>query len=61
MFKFCIKKRQFLSEWKKANVIQGNKKGDKPVSRNYLPVLLLPICGKIFERFLYSSLVGFFH
>ena len=37
-----------------------HKKGDKQVLRNYRPVSLLPICGKIFERLIYNSLFGFF-
>ena len=32
------------------------KKGDKQVSRNYPPVSLLPIYGKIFKRLIYDNL-----
>ena len=58
--KSCIEKGQFPNEWKKANVVPVHKKGDKQVLRNYRPVSLLPICGKIFERLLYNNLFGFF-
>ena len=34
--------------------------GDKPESKNYQPVSLLLICGKIFERLLYKTLFEFF-
>ena len=60
MFKSCIKKCQFPTEWKKVNVVPVHKKGDKQVLRNYRPVSLLPICGKIFERLIYNNLYEFF-
>ena len=46
IFKSCIGKGQFPSEWKKANVVPVNKKGDKQVSRNYPPLSLHPVGGK---------------
>ena len=46
-------------EWKKANV-PIHKKGDKQTLKNYRPVSLLPICGKIFERLIYNEMFGFF-
>ena len=55
IFKSCIEKGQFPNEWKKANVVSVHKKGDKQVLRNYRPVSLLPICGKIFERLILFS------
>ena len=60
IFKSCIGKGQFSSEWKKANVIPVHKKGDNQVSKNYRPVSLLSIRGKIFERLLYNNLFEFF-
>ena len=47
-------------EWKKANVVPIYKKGDKQTINNYRPVSLLPICGKIFERLLYDTMVNVF-
>ena len=44
----------------KANVVPVNNKGNKKTLKNYLPVSLLPICGKIFERLIYNSLSEFF-
>ena len=35
-------------------------KGDKQTIKNYRPVSLLPICGKIFERWLYETMFDFF-
>ena len=38
------------SEGKKRNIVLINKKSDEQNIKNYRPVSLLPICGKIFER-----------
>ena len=54
------RKRSVPNEWEKANVVPVHKKGDKQVSRNYRPVSLLLICGKIFERLIYNNLFEFF-
>ena len=37
-----------------------HKKSDKQTLKNYRPVSLLPICGKIFERLIYNKMFGFF-
>ena len=50
---------KFPSEWKKGNVIPIHKKDDKQNVKNYCPVLLLPICGKIFERLIYNFMYDF--
>ena len=55
IFKSCIIKEQFLSEWKKANVAPVHKKSDKQSLKNYRPISLLPIFGKFFERIIYNN------
>ena len=40
----------FSSEWKKANIIPVHEKGDKQITKNYGPVLILPIFSKVFEK-----------
>ena len=50
IFKSCIENGQFSNEWKEGNVVPVHKKDYKQVLRNYRPVSLLPICGKIFEH-----------
>ena len=42
-----------VSVWKKSNIVPTFKKGDKQCIKNYRPVSLLPVCGKVFERLLY--------
>ena len=45
---------------KQANVVPADKKGDKQNLKNYRPISLLPLAGKIFERILYDSMYEFF-
>ena len=37
------------------------KKGDKQLINNYRPVSLLPICGNIFEKFIFDNLYKYLH
>ena len=41
-------------------LFQFLKKGDKQLVKNYRPISLLPITGKIFERLLYNQMFEFF-
>ena len=59
IFSQCIDTGYFPLEWKKANVVPAHKKGDKQCLKNYRPVSLLPICGKIFERLIFNEMFGF--
>ena len=52
-------KFKFPSEWKKGNVVPIHKKDDKQNVKNYRPVSLLPICGKIFERLIDNLMYDF--
>ena len=42
--------------WKLANVTPIFKKGDKQLIKNYIPISLLPNCGKIFEKLIFNNL-----
>ena len=59
MFNNCLSEGTFPADWKKANVIPIHKKNDKQSVKNYRPVSLLAVCGKMFERLLYDSLFEF--
>ena len=50
----------FPSEWKKGNVVPIHKKDDKQCLKNYRPISLLPICGKIFEKLIFNEMSNFF-
>ena len=56
IFTNCKLRKTFPNLWKKANVAPIHKKGDNDLIKNYRPVSLLPISGKIFERLIFSSL-----
>ena len=57
IFSNCKNHTTFPDSWKKSNICPIHKKGDKQVINNYRPVSLLPICGKIFERLIFNSLL----
>ena len=59
IFKTCLRTGKFPLEWKKANIVPIHKKGDKQAVKNYRPVSLLPICGKILARLLYNEMLNF--
>ena len=45
--------------WKRFNIIPVNKKSDKKLVKNYRPISLLPIFGKIFEKIIFNRLYSF--
>ena len=47
--------------WKLANVTPIFKKGDKQSIKNYRPISLLPICGKMFEKIIFNNLYYYFN
>ena len=44
---------------KPADVTPIIKKGDKQLIKNYRPISLLPICGKIFEKIIFNNLYSY--
>ena len=60
IFNQCLETGVFPSEWKKGSVVSIHKKGDKQTLKNYRPVSLLPICGKILERLVFNEMFEFF-
>ena len=56
IFKEALSTGLFPSNWQKGNIVPIYKKGDKQIMKNCRPVLLLPICGKIFERLILNEL-----
>ena len=59
-FKQSLKEGRFPEIWKKVNVVPVHKKEDKNLLKNYRPISLLPIFGKIFEIAIYNSLFNHF-
>ena len=56
-----MKKGKFPTEWKKANVVPVHKKGYKQILKNYQPVSLPPIGGKLFESLRYNKICQYFN
>ena len=47
--------------WKLANVAPIIKKGNKQSIKNYRPISLLPVCGKILEKIIFNNLYTYLH
>ena len=60
IFEHSLKKGKFPKIWKKANVVPVHKKEDKMLVKNYHPISLLPVFGKMFERVICNSLFNYF-
>ena len=60
IFQSCINQGKFPNVWKMANVVLVHKKSDEQILKNYWPLSLLPICGKIYHRLIYNSLFEYF-
>ena len=54
IFEHSIKKGKFPEIWEKVNVVPVHKREDKMLVKNYRPISLLPIFGKMFERVIYK-------
>ena len=60
IFQSCMKQGKFPTEWIKADIVPVHKKGDKQILKHYLPVSLLLICGKIFDRLICNNVFEYF-
>ena len=56
LFQSAIEAGHFPDSWKKANVTPIHKKQSKNIVKNYRPISLLPILGKVFEKVIYNNL-----
>ena len=61
IFKASIQEDVFPDCWKKANVVPIHKKESKNLLKNYRPISLLPIFGKIYEIIIFKELFNHFH
>ena len=59
IFDTAFKSGSFPDKWKRANVVPVHKKGSKNILKNYRPISLLPVCGKIYEKCIYNSLYSY--
>ena len=56
IFRNWFETESFPKEWRKTNITPVHKKGDKQLITNYRPVLLFPICWKVFENIIFNLL-----
>ena len=56
VFNNCTNQSMFSDIWKKLNICPIHRKDDKGIINSYRSVLLLTICGKIFEKIIFNSL-----
>ena len=61
IFKASIEEVVFPGCWKKTNVVPTHKKESKNLLKNYRPISLLPIFGKIYERIILTLLINYLH
>ena len=60
IFEMSLKFATFPNYWKMANIVPIFKNGKKCEVSNYRPVSLLPILGKILEKFVHEHVTQFF-
>ena len=60
IFEESLKKGISPEIWKNANVVPLHTKKDKTLIKDYRPVSLLSVFGKIFERVIYNFLFNYF-
>ena len=60
IFQFLLETGNFPSNWKRGNIVQVHKKGNKDLINNYRPMSLLPIFSKIYEKCIYDTLYNYF-
>ena len=58
-FENCLASGEFSNFWKKSNIVPVHKNGDKQLIKDYQPVSLLPICGKLMEKLMLISVFNF--
>ena len=56
IYRKCLDTGQYPRLWKKAIIVPGNKKNSRQILKNYRPISLLPMCGKIFEKIIFDEI-----
>ena len=50
----------YPDDWKKSSTVPIYKKENKSLIKNYRPISLLPVFGKVFERIIFNFLFNYF-
>ena len=56
IYEKCLESGKYPSLWKKANVLPIHKKESRQLKKNYHPISMLPICGKLFEKLIFDEI-----
>ena len=59
LFKLCLKEQEWPHLWKWARVVALHKKNSKSSVKNYRPVSLLSVIGKVFEKIIAEEVTCF--
>ena len=59
IFNKALLSNTFPDTWKRGNIVPVHKKESKHLVKNYRPISILPICGKIFEKVIYNALFDY--
>ena len=59
IFTNILRTGHYPATWKQANVTPVFKKSNKQLVKNYRPISLLPLCGKIFEKIVFQQLYSY--
>ena len=59
IFNRCLETGRLPNDWKKGNAVPVFKKDNKQILKNYRPILLLPVCGKVFEELIFNEMFIF--
>lgn len=59
IYEECFNVGVLLLEWKNGNIVPIYRKGDKQYLKNYRPLSLLSIWGKIMEKFIFDKCSSF--
>ena len=52
----CLEKGVCPNLWKKVNILPIHKKENGQLTKNYRPISLLPVCGKLFEKIIFDEI-----
>ena len=56
IYEKCLDTGRYPRLWKKAIIVPAHKKNSRQILKNYRPISLLPICGKIFEKIIFDEI-----
>ena len=56
IYEKCIESGVYQSAWKKSNLVPTHKKESRQLKKNYRPISLLPIFGKLSEKLIFDAI-----